>query len=145
MTVESIDISGLLDLGEGVPRIPSTPQKPKSTEAVKPYDVKLQRTGAPVLLEHPCIVKQHEKFPETVVPGVPRPTVYNLSIPDDAEEYSVLWGRVYHPDGPTADIMERDSNFFEGAYYVNVLWRPVFYKQIISPKEPDYVNDETSI
>lgn len=141
----SRDTSRFLDLGEGVPRKPVAPP-PQNKEAAKPYDVKLHRTGAPVLLEHPCIVGQHEKFPETVVLGVPRPAVYNLSIEEEAEAYSVLWGRVYHPDGPTADIMERAVNFFEGSYYVNVLWQPVLYKQIISPKENDYVApDETSV
>lgn len=145
MSSSLIDFKRHLDLGEGVPRKPVRPPPPNK-EAVKPYDVKLQRTGAPVLLESPCIVKQHEKFPETVVKGVPQPVVYNLSTPEDIEAYSVLLGRVHNPDGPTAAILERDRNFFEGAYYVNVIWQPILYKQIISPKENDYVApDETSV
>lgn len=144
MTAKLIDMHRHLDLGEGVPRR-EEPAPPKNKEEQKPYDVKLHRTGAAVLLEHPCIVNQHEKFPETVVLGTPQPSVYNLSVPEDTDAFSVLWGRVHNPDGPTAQILERESNFYRGAYYVRVLWQPVLYKQLISPKESDYVDDKASV
>lgn len=146
MTPGISDTKKYLDLGHGVPRKHVTPHPPNK-EAAKPYDVKLHRTGAAVLLERPCIIGQHEKFPDTVVKGVPQPAVYNLSQSEDLAAYRELLGRVHNADGPTAAILERDRNFFEGAYYVNVIWQPVLYKQIISPKESDYVEstDEESI
>lgn len=86
-------------------------------------------TSKKVWMSMPGVRDQLQRYPDTVRLGAPVTAIFNLSENPQLVEWNALQSKTAG-DAPTVAIISHESNFYNGAYWIHVTYKPIQYQKL---------------